>query len=121
MAAIKVERVAICTALVVSCLQLLATVKAKPLPAECAGEADYNATTWKNQTIPNSNVNCQCDSTNLTMTVDGNFLYKWCSSFNSDHHHSIRDLSEAVGDLVKDSEGHEASIYNRICSMQYKS
>ena len=121
----KVYNFAVYTALVVSCLQLLTTVKAKPLPAEDASDAaaDYNATTWKNQTI--SKNSCQCNSTNLTMMVDGNFLYKWRSSFDSDHlseaqkcnthepshhHHSIRHLSEAAKCLEDDTEYLEVSI-----------
>ena len=104
MAITKVEEkfnFAVCAALVVSCLQLLATVKAKPLP---------NATSWENHTLPEDS--CQCNSTNLTMMVDGNFLYKWRASFDSHHHrHSIRHLSEAAGNLTKDTEGVEASSY----------
>ena len=81
----RVERVfnfALYTALVICGLQLLTTVTAKPLPAEGATDTNYNATTWKNQTIPKNG--CKCNSTNLTMIVDGNFLYKWRASFDSD-------------------------------------
>ena len=119
----KVFNFAVYTALVVGCLQPLTTVKAKPLPAEGPSDADYNATTWKNQTI--SKNSCRCNSTNLTMMVDGNFLYKWRASFDSDHltearkcnthepshhHHSIRHLSEAAKCLEDDTKYLEVSI-----------
>ena len=85
--------------LAVSCLQLLAAVEAKPLPAGNADGVDYNATSWENQTLPEDV--CQCNSTNLTMMVDGNFLYKWRASFNTHmQDHSIRHLSEAARDLA---------------------
>ena len=119
----KVFNFAVFTALVISCSQLLTTAKAKPLPAEGASDADYNATAWKNQTIFKSN--CQCNTTNLTMMVNGNFLYKWRASFDSDHlseaqkcntrepsdhHHSIRHLSEAAKCLEDDTKYLEVSI-----------
>ena len=62
----KVERVvnfAIYTALVISGLQRLTTVMAKPLPAEGASDTNDSATTWKNQTIPKNG--CKCNSTDL--------------------------------------------------------
>lgn len=88
----QLERVfyfALCTLLAVSCLQLLATTEAKPLPA------DHNETSLENQTRPE--VTCQCNRTNLTMMVDGHFLYKWRAF---DTHHSIRHLSESAAKLV---------------------
>ena len=117
----RVERVfnfAIYTALVISGLQLLTIVTAKPLPAEGATDTNYNATTLKNQIILS-----KCNSTNLAM-VDGNFLYKWRASFDSDHlpnaekcsthepfhhHHSIRHLSEAAKCLEDDTKYLEVS------------
>ena len=104
MAITQLQRVfnfALCAILVVSCLQLLAAVEAKPLPADSADDVDYNATSWENQTIPEDN--CQCNSTNLTMMVDGHFLYKWHASFDtncSHNHHSIRHLSEEARNLA---------------------
>ena len=100
METIQLERVfnfAVCAILVASCLQLLAAVEAKPLPAR---SADDNATSWENQTLPEDN--CQCNGTNLTMMVDGHFLYKWRTSFNArfNHDHSIRRLSEAARNLA---------------------
>ena len=100
MATIQLERVfncAVCALFVASCLQLLAVVEAKPLPE---GSADYNVTSWENQTLPEDN--CQCNGTNLTMMVDGHFLYKWRTSCNArfNHDHSIRRLSEAARNLA---------------------
>ena len=131
----RVERVfnfAIYTALVISGLQLLTTVTAKPLPAEGATDTNYNATTWKNQTILKNS--SKCNSTNLAMIVDGNFLYKWCASFDSDHlpnaetcnthepshhHHSISHLSEAAKCLEDDTKYLEVSIdASHVCSLR---
>ena len=121
----RVERVfsfATYTTLVISGLQLLTTVMAKPRPSEGASDTNYNATTWKNQTILKNS--CQCNSTNLAMIVDGNFLYKWRASFDSDHlpnaekcsthepsphHHSIRHPSEAAKCLEDDTKYLEVS------------
>ena len=94
---VRVFYFAVCAMLAASCLQLLAAVEAKPLPATNVDGADYNATSWVNQTLPEDI--CQCNSTNLTMMVDGNFLYKWRASFNT-HNHSVRHLSEAAKSLA---------------------
>ena len=94
----RVYNFALCAILVANCLQLLAGVKAKPLPTKNADDADYNPTSLSNQTIPEDN--CQCNSTNLTMMVDGHFLFKWRASFNNHHAHSIRHLSEAARSLA---------------------
>ena len=80
--------------LVASCLQLFAITLAKPLPA--TEEAVVNET------------NCNCNSTNLTMMVDGDFLPKWLK-FNA--HHSIRHLSEAAGNLAVDTNNLQVSIF----------
>ena len=121
----RVERIfsfAMYTALVISGLQIITTAMAKPLPSEGASDTNYNATTWKNQTILKNS--CQCNSTNLAMIVDGNFLYKWRASFDSDHlpnaekcsthepshhHHSIKHLSEAAKCLEDDTKYLEVS------------
>ena len=97
----KVERVfnfAINTALVISGLQLLTTVTAKPLPVEGATDTNYNATTGKNQTILKNS--CKCNSTSLAMIVDGNFLYKWRASFDSDRQKNVIHMSLHIITIV---------------------
>ena len=83
--------------LVASCLQLFAITLAKSLPA--TEEAAVNETA------------CNCNGTNLTMMVDGDFLHKWLK-FNA--HHSIRHLSEAAGNLATNTNDLQVSI---ICQL----
>lgn len=96
----QMERVfffCLCTVLVASCLQLLTTIEAMPLLAD---DADYNVSgSYENQTHFEV-VDCQCNETNLTMTVNGHFLFQW-RTFNT--HHSIRHLSESAAKLVDDT------------------
>ena len=61
-------------------------------------DADYNATSWKNQTYVVDE--CECNRTNLTMMVDEDFLYKWRSVDN----HRISHLSEAIRPLMEASD-----------------
>ena len=87
MAITQLEQVfnfALCAILVISGLQLLAVIEAKSLPAR---HVHHNAT---NQT------ECQCNTTNLTMMVDGHFLYKW-RVVNG--RHTISNLTKAAGYL----------------------
>jgi len=79
----KTLHFALFTLIAASCLQLLAM--AKPVPKEHEGVGGLNET------------DCRCNSTNLTMMMDGHFLHKWLK-FNT--HHSIRHMSEAAGRLV---------------------
>ena len=85
------------TLLAVSCLQLFVITCAKPIPATEEAAA-VNKT------------ECNCNSTNLTMMVDGDFLLKWVKSFNS--HHSISHLSKAAGNLLFNTTGLQVSSYN---------
>ena len=71
---------ALCALFVVSYVQLLGATKAKP-----------------HGTVINE-TRCRCNSSNLTMMVDGQFLHKWLK-FNT--RHSIRHLSEAAGNLAE--------------------
>ena len=98
MISVQVEKafcIILYTLLVASCLQLFAITLAKPLPA--TEEAAINETAH----------NCNCNDTNLTMMVDGNFLHKWLK-FNA--HHSIRHLSEAAGNLAANTNDLQVSI-----------
>ena len=56
--------------LVVFGLQLLQIVGAKPLPVADLDDVDFNATST-------NLMKCQCNETNLTMMVNGNFLCRW--------------------------------------------
>ena len=97
MTSIQVEKafyIILYSLLVASCLQLCAVTWAKPLPA--TEEAAVNET------------DCNCNSTNLTMMVDGDFLHKWLK-FNA--HHNIRHLSEAAGNLAADTNDLQVSIF----------
>ena len=78
----------LCTFCVASWLQLLATVRAMPLP--------QNETVVGNVKVVNA-TDCYCNGTNLTMMVDDHFLHKW-RGYNS--HHSIRHLSESARNLA---------------------
>ena len=80
-----------------SCLQLLLTTSAMPLPA--------------NETAINE-TDCYCNGTNLTMMVDKHFLHHWLK-FNG--HHSIRHLSEAAENLATDTNALQVSI-GIVCS-----
>ena len=94
MATIKVEKLfyfVLCTLCVTSCLKLLTTSRAKPLPT--------------NETVVKE-TNCYCNGTNLTMKVDGHFLHKWLK-FNTNH--GIRHLSEAAGNLIADTNDLQVS------------
>ena len=84
----------LCTFCVASCLQLLATVRAMPLPQNETVVA--NETVVGNETVVNV-TDCYCNGTNLTMMMDGHFLHKW-RGYNS--HHSIRHLSESARNLA---------------------
>ena len=77
----KIINLMLCTLCVSSCLQLLLTTRAMPLPA--------------NETVINE-TDCYCNGTNLTMMVDKHFLDHW---LKFDGKHSIRHLSEAAADL----------------------
>ena len=81
---------ALYTFCVLSCLQLLQTVGAVPVPLP------QNETVLGNETAVNE-TNCNCNGTNLTMMMDGQFLHKWLG-YNS--HHSIRHLSESARNLA---------------------
>ena len=85
--------IALYTLLAVSCLQIFAITCAKPIPT--TEEAAVNET------------ECNCNGTNLTMIIDGDFLLKWLKSFNS--HHSISHLSKAAGNLVFNTTGLQVS------------
>ena len=87
----------ICILCVSSCLQLLLTTSAMPLPA--------------NETAINE-TDCYCNGTNLTMMVDGDFLHKWLK-FNG--YHSIRNLSEVAENLAIDTNALQVSI-GIVCS-----
>ena len=87
----------ICILCVSSCLQLLLTTSAMPLPA--------------NETAINE-TDCYCNGTNLTMMVDKHFLHKWLK-YNG--HHSIRHLSEAAENLATDTNALQVSI-GIVCS-----
>ena len=78
-------------------VQLFAIIWAKPQPA--TEEAAVNET------------DCNCNGTNLTMMVDGQFLHKWLK-FNS--HHSIRHLSEPAGYLTVNTIDLQVSSYNFV-------
>ena len=81
--------------LVFGCLHLLAVTKAKALPVVTEDlEVVVNET------------DCNCNRTNLTMTIHEQFLFNWLE-FNS--HHSIRHLTEAAADLVDDTNDLEVS------------
>ena len=96
-----------CTFGVVSCLQLLQTVRAMPVPLP------QNETVLENKTVVNE-TNCNCNGTNLTMMMDGQFLRKWLE-YNS--HHSVRHLSESARNLAANTDGFQVragAIYSNI-------
>ena len=98
MTSVQMEKafcIALYTLLVASCLQLFAITSAKPRPA--AEEAAVNET------------DCNCNGTNLTIMVDGQFLHKW---LKFDSHHSIRHLSEPAGYLTVNTIDLQVSSYN---------
>ena len=67
----QVFKFTLCAAILVVCgLQLLQKVGAKPLLAEDLDDVDYNTTST-------NLMKCQCNETNLTMMVDGDFLCRW--------------------------------------------
>jgi len=85
MAIVQVENMfyfVLCTLIITSWLQLLEIANAKPLPTH---EMIANQT------------NCYCNSSNLTMMVNGHFLHRW---LKLDTHHSITHLSQAAANLM---------------------
>ena len=82
----KIIKLMLCTLCVTSCLGLLLTTRAMPLPA--------------NEPAAINETDCYCNATNLTMMVDESFLHRW---LKFDSHHSVRHLTEAANKLATDT------------------
>ena len=81
----------LCTLFITSWLQLLKIANAKPLLTD--------------EMVANKTI-CNCNSSNLTMMVNGHFLHRW---LNLDTHHSITHLSQAAAKLMAQTNYYQVS------------